>query len=312
MKAVGITEYGGPSVVSVVEVPEPHTSKGEVRIRVRAAGINPVDVMLRTGLLKDYYAQYEPPFIPGMDVAGVIDEVGEDVGGWAVDQEVIALVDNAGNYGGQAEYVVVPAASVAPKPEGASFAEAASFLMSALTAHVALDTLNLKPGQTLGVTGGAGAVGGYAIELAAQRNLEIIADAAEKDKELLESFGADIVVPRSDEPAKQFKQAAPEGLDAVIDGAVLLGAVVPAIREGGSIVILRGWEGEQPDRDIKIEHINVRGSKLDSATIGQLTEYAESNIISMRVAATFPIDEVAKAHELLEQGGVRGRVVLEF
>jgi NADPH:quinone reductase len=144
MKAIGLFEYGGPEVLRLVELPEPDARGGEVRVKVRAAAINPADVMLREGLLRASYEGIEPPFVPGMEVAGTIDEVGEGVSeaaGVALAEDVVGFVDNNGRHGGYSEYVVLPAASVTRMPAGATFAQAASFLMNALTARTALDVL---------------------------------------------------------------------------------------------------------------------------------------------------------------------------
>lgn len=311
MKAIGINEYGGPDVLRVVELPDPHPGEGEARIRVRAATVNPADVMLREGLLKAQYEGLQPPFIPGMDVSGTIDEVGDGVAGWQVGEEVVAIVDNQGSLGGYSEYVVVPAESIARKPKGKTFVEAASFLMNALTARVALDALSLSDGATLGVTGGAGAFGGYVIQLAADEGIRVVADASDKDVELLRSLGAHDIVARGDDVARRFLDVVPAGLDAVADGAVLTSAVVPAIREGGQLAVVRGWTGD-PGRGITVHRVNVRDFATDHAKIARLAEQVEEGTLTLRVAETFPAEQAAEAHRMLERGGVRGRIVLEF
>jgi len=315
MKAVGLYEYGGPEVLKTVELPDPHAGTGEVRIKVRAATVNAADAMLRTGLLKEaYYKDLEPPFIPGMDVAGLIDEVGDDVEqsfGWQVGHEVAAVVNNHGGYGGYSEYVVVPALSVAKKPKDTTFVEAASFLMNALTARVTLNTLALTKGAILGVTGGAGAFGGYVIQLASSEGIRVIADAAEADVELIRSFGASDIVQRGDGVAERFRVLAPNGVDAVADGALLFDKITPAICDGGQIAIVRGWGGD-PGRNITVRRINVHNSVTDHKAITQLAGQVEAGVLSLRVAATFLASKAADAHRMLDKGGVRGRIVLEF
>ena len=314
MKAVGIYQYGGPEVLQTIDLPEPHAGPGQVRIRVRAAAVNPADVMLRSGLLRDYYAGLQPPFIPGMDIAGTIDEVGdgaEQSHGWSVGQDVVAVVDNHGSYGGYSQYVVVLASSVARKPTGSTFVEASTFLMNALTARVALNTLALPAGATLGVTGGAGAFGGYVIQLAAAEGLRVVADAVETDVDLIRSFGASEVVCRGDGVVQRFREIVPAGLDAVADGALLCEQITPAIRNGGQIVVVRFWDGE-PGRDITVHQINVRSSVTDDAAIARLAEQVEFGVLTLRVAAVFPADQTVDAHRMLDRGGVRGRIVLEF
>ena len=169
-----------------------------------AATVNPTDISFRTG--RQTAAELEamgalPPYVPGMELAGVVDAVGEGTD-WHAGDRVMAIVNPRRPGGGaQAELVVVPAASVARVPEGASLEAAATLPMNGLTVRLALDWLALRPGQTLGVTGAAGAVGGYAVELGVAEGLRVIAVAAPKDEALVKGFGAETVVPRGDAPS---------------------------------------------------------------------------------------------------------------
>ena len=121
VRAVGLFEYGGPDVLRIVDLPEPHADAGQVRVRVRAAAVNPADVMLRDGRLREWYQDSEPPFIPGMDIAGTIDEIGNAVDaefGLTIGNDVVGIVDNHGQHGGYSEYIVTDARSVTSKPAG--------------------------------------------------------------------------------------------------------------------------------------------------------------------------------------------------
>ncbi len=316
MKAIGLSTYGGPEVLRLVDLPEPHAGPGQVRVRVRAAGINPADVMLRDGSLADYYRGLEPPFIPGMDVAGTIDEVADDVDSvgeeeMSVGLEVVGLVDNHGRHGGYSEYVVLPAESVTRKPAATTFPQAASFLMNALTARCALDSLDLAPGATLVVTGAAGAVGGYAVQLAAAEGLRVIAVASETDTELLRSYGAEAVVPRGDGAVQQILALTPTGADAVVDAAMLRDRITPAVRNDGRIADFLFWDGT-PGRGITVHPVNVRTRAADHTAIARLREQVESGLLAPRVAATLPADQAAEAHTMLDKGGLRGRIILTF
>ena len=173
MRAVTFSRFGGPEVLEVSELPEPQPGPGEVRIRVAAATVNPTDISFRTGRQLTTAQLKEmgvlPPYIPGMELAGVVDAVGEGTD-WHTGDRVMAIVNPRRPGGGaQAELVVVPAASVARVPEGTSLEAAATLPMNGLTVRLALDRLALRPGQTLGVTGAAGAVGGYAVRARRQR-----------------------------------------------------------------------------------------------------------------------------------------------
>ncbi|MBZ3905407.1 NADP-dependent oxidoreductase [Streptomyces scabiei] len=314
MQAIGVHTYGGPEMLGTVELPEPHAGPGEVRMRVRAAGVNPVDIMVRDGSLAEWYRDLIPPFVPGMDVAGTLDEVPDDVKdayGLSEGEPVIGIVDNHGRYGAYSEYVVLPAASVTLQPVGTTSAEAASFLMNALTARSILDCVALVPGATLAVTGAGGAVGGYVVELAAAEGLRVVAVASEQDEEWLRSRGAEAFVARGDDVAQRVLDVVPGGVDAVADCAMLHERIAPAIRGRGQIAVVRFWDGD-PGRGIVVYPMNVRSRVTDTAAITRLREQVESGDLTLRVAATLPADQAAEAHRRLEKGGLRGRLVLEF
>ena len=199
MRAVTFSRFGGPEVLEVGELPEPQPGPGEVRIRVAAATVNPTDISFRSGrqtTVQLHESGARPPYIPGMELAGVVDAVGEGTD-WHTGDRVMAIVNPRRPGGGaQAELVVVPAASVARVPEGISLEAAATLPMNGLTVRLALDRLALHPGQTLGVTGAAGAVGGYAVELGVSDGLRVIAVAGPRDESLVRGFGAQTLVPR--------------------------------------------------------------------------------------------------------------------
>jgi NADPH2:quinone reductase len=311
MRAVGVREFGGPEQLHVVDVPEPHPGPGEVRIRVHAATINPTDTGLRAGRYGSRLRDRRPPHIPGADAAGVVDQVGSATH-WQVGDHVMALVVPHGPHGGAyADKVVVPQDSVVRIPAGTDFVAASTLPMNGLTAWLTLDRLGLTKGQLLAVTGAAGAYGGYVVQLAKAAGLRVIADASEADDELVRGLGADYVVRRGDDVAERIRALAPDGVDALADGAVLDEKVLPAIRDGGGLVVIRGWNGE-PVRDITIHPVLVYESARETAALEQLRQLAEAGALTLRVARTFPPDQAADAHRLLEAGGVRGRLVLDF
>ena len=224
MKAIGLFRYGGPEVLGPVELPEPHASPGQVRVWVRAAGVNPVDSMLRQGLRASAYRDVEPPFVPGLEVAGTVDEVGAGVevsAEVALGLDVVGFVNSHGSHGGYSAYVVLPPASVLRMPAGVSLPEAASFLNNVLTAQNALDALALAEGSTLLVTGAAGAVGGYLTQLASRQGLRVIALASASDGALVRSFGAQEFIARGADAVAAAWALAPSGVDAVADAALL-------------------------------------------------------------------------------------------
>ncbi|MGC7098358.1 alcohol dehydrogenase catalytic domain-containing protein [Amycolatopsis lurida] len=310
MKAIGVSDFGGPEVLRVLDLPEPRAGRGEVRIRVHAAAVNPTDVLLRTGGHAVRMPGRRPPFVPGMDAAGVIDQLGPGVDDrLTVGQRVVAMVLFTGPHGGAyAEQVVVPAASVVPAPEGADFPAASTLLMNAMTARLALDAL---PGGTIAVTGAAGAVGGYAVELAKAEGRTVIADAAPADADRVRRFGADHLVERGTDVAAHIRALAPDGVSGLIDGSTQTGELVPAIADGGTLAELRGWSGPA-DRGIRVLPVMVTDGITDTARLDALSRQAGNGTLSLHVAGVLPADEAAKAHRLLEAGGLRGRLVLDF
>jgi NADPH2:quinone reductase len=309
VKAIGVTEFGGPDALRVVELPDPEAGPGEVRIRVHAATVNPTDTVLRSGARA---ADVPPPYVPGMDVAGVLEQIGPGAStDLQVGQRVMAIVAPHGQTGGYAERVVVPAASVVRAPAGATYAEAATLPMNGLTTVQALDLLGLEPGQTLAVTGAAGAVGGYAVQLGKVGGLLVVADAAPADEQLVKDLGADVVVRRGPEFAERVREVVPEGADGVVDAAVANELVVPAVRDGGRIATVRGFKGEA-ERGITFHPVTVRSYAREQGKLDRLRRLAETGQVTLRVARTLPAERAGQAHRILEAGGTRGRLVLEF
>ena len=157
MRGVGVIEFGGPEALQVVELPEVHAGPGQVRLRVHAATVNPTDTFVRGGARAEALRKDPPPYIPGMDAAGVIDEIGPDTEtDLAIGDAVMAMVIPSGSHGAYRESIVLSADAVTRAPAGASHAEASTLPMNGLTARLSLDQLALQPGQTLAVTGAAG------------------------------------------------------------------------------------------------------------------------------------------------------------
>lgn len=311
-RAVGVLEFGGPEKLQVVEVPMEHAGPGQVRVRVHAAAVNPTDTFIPTGTRVRPGETPEFPYVPGMDVAGVIDEVGDGVDtGVQVGDRVMGVVVPDRAHGGYRESIVLPAASVTHAPRGSTHAEAASLPMNGLTARRALDLMDLAPGDVLAVTGAAGAFGGYVIQLAKADGLTVIADASEADEQLVRDLGADIVVRRGDDVAQRFREQFPDGVAALADGALLHENALPALKDDGKVVTVRFWKGNG-ERDLQFFPVLVRDYAENHAALDTLRQQAEDGVVSLRVARTFPAEQATEAQQLLGRGGVRGRIVLEF
>ena len=310
MRGVGVIEFGGPEALQVVELPEVHADAGEVRIRVHAVAVNPTDTMLRNGGRAEALREVPPPYIPGMDLAGVIDEVGPDTS-FAVGDAVMAMVVPNASQGAYRESIVLSADAVVRVPEGASPVEACTLPMNGLTARQSLDQLALQAGQTIAVTGAAGCYGGYVVQLAKAEGLRVIADASEADERLVAGLGADVVVRRGDDVAARFREAAPDGVDGLADGAVQSELVVAAIRDGGGFASVRGWGGNG-ERGIAFHRTMVTSYDHRADLLDRLRRQAEDGTLTLRVAATYPAEQASEAHARLEAGGTRGRCVIVF
>lgn len=312
MRAVGLTEFGDPDVLHVVELPDPQAGPGELRIRVHAAAVNPTDTGLRSGGRAGMLKDVPPPYVPGMDVAGVLDQIGPDTRtDLAVGDHVMGIVLPRGAHGGYSELIVLPAESVTAVPAGASDPEAATLPMNGLTTRQAFDFLGLQPGQSLAVTGAAGAVGGYAVQLGRAQGLRVIADASEADEQLVKDLGADIVVRRGPDFAARVREAFPEGADGLVDAALLNELAIPSVRDGGAIATLRGFRGAQ-ERGITFYPVLVHNYAREHDKLDRLRQQAEAGEITLRVARVLPAERAAEAHRILGAGGTRGRLILEF
>jgi len=308
-RAVGITQPGGPEVVRVIEREVREPAPGEVRLRVRAAAVNPTDIGLRQLGVEGV----PPPWVPGMDAAGVVEAVGAGVEHVAVgDEAMAAVLPRRPEGGAQAELVVVPAASVVPVPDGMPLEQAATLPMNGLTALQGLDLLGLVEGETLLVTGGAGLLASYVIPIARRRGLRVLADATPQDEALVRGFGADVVLPRGSGLAAAVRGVAPEGVDAVFDTALLRRDVFPAIREGGSIAVVRTWDGADVEQGIRIERVQVWTALERTDWLWEVRQLAHEGVLVPRVAGTYPPEAAADAQRRMEAGGLRGRAVIVF
>jgi NADPH:quinone reductase len=312
MLAVGFTEFGDPSVLRTMTLPVPSPGPGQVRVKVAAATVNPTDIAFRQGgrSLPD---GVEPPYVAGMDLAGVIDEVGPDVSReWRKGDRVMAAVSPWVPGGGaQAEYVLVAEDQLARVPDGIGLEAAATLPMNGMTVRTALDMLGLRPGQTLAVTGSAGAVGGYAIQLGTHEGLQVVADAAPADEDLIGRLGARHVVPRGRGFTAAVREVYPGGVDALIDAALLGPAALPAVRDGGQLIAVRPFQGET-ERGIAISLVLVGNHLHEAARLAELADLAAKGTLTLRIAELIPAERAAEAHRRLEAGGVRGRLVLTF
>jgi NADPH:quinone reductase-like Zn-dependent oxidoreductase len=310
MLAIAVPEFGGPEVLELRDVPIPQPGPGQLRVRVRASTVAKIDISTRNGAISQAGLLGPHQDIGlGWDVAGSVDAVGDGVGRFGVGDDVIGLRDLLFAFpGAHAEYVVLHESALARAPRGTTDAQAATIPLAGLTADRALALTGLAPGQTLLVTGAAGGVGGVVLELARLRNVRTIAVAAPEDETLVRGLGATDLVARTDALGESVRRLVPSGVDAVIDTAVIGIVAHEALRGGGTFVALVAPFAPPP---IRATNVIVQEVYADGGRLAELSALAEAKQLTLRIAQALSLAEAAKAHQLVESGGQRGRVVLK-
>jgi NADPH2:quinone reductase len=311
VKAVALHSFGPPDVLTVVDLAEPRSRLGHVVVAVAAATVNPTDALLRSGGQAEAMKGLLPPYIPGMELAGRIVETG-DQSRFSPGQLVMAPINPRRPEGGaQAERVLVPTDSLLPVPDGMGLVEAATLPMNGLTAVKAMEALDLEAGDILMVTGGAGALGGYVVQMAHHAGIRVIADAKSQDVHLLRGLGADVVVPRGEGMFSAVRDVAPEGVDGLVDAGLVGAAAHALVRDAGTSVAVRGVA---VDADPRVRHhaVSVGKDVEDRDALRELADLVERRVLVPRVALTLSYERAADAHRALERGGLRGRIVLTF
>ena len=312
MQASAFSEFGGPEVVRLMDLPTPRARAGEVVVRVAAATVNPTDTLMRAGKQAAMMVGLEPPFVAGMEFAGLVHEVGAGVTTLAVGQPVMGLVNpRRPERGAQAAYVVLPAGSAAALAPSADLVEASTVPMNGLTALMVIEALALPRGASVLVTGAAGAVGGYVVPLAKQAGLTVVADAKPQDVDLLRRLGVDEILPRGDGMDAALRARWPQGVEGLVDAALLGNRAAALVRDGGVAVTLRK-ANPIVDARLTVRHVSVTDRVNDGAALQRLAKLLQDGVLTPRVAVRLPAEEGAQAHRLVEQGGMRGRVVLTF
>jgi NADPH:quinone reductase-like Zn-dependent oxidoreductase len=306
VRAIGIHEFGGRDKLQLLELPEPKVGPDFVKIQVRAAGVNPVDWKLREGRLEPRFPVVFP-VVPGWDAAGVVDEVGPAVTDFSPGDEVFAYCRKhfigEGTY---AEFVSVPDAYVARKPESLTFEEAAAIPLAGLTAYQALFlAAGLTAGERVLVSSASGGVGSFAVQLALDAGAEVIGVASEPNRDRVLELGAYEVIERSSDVVEATRELVPEGVDVAFDlyGDARLG---DAVREGGRLVSIASPPTYR-DRGVVPLYVFVRP---DGEQLGELAALAEGGRLVVDLAEVLPLEQAARAHELSEAGRTRGKLVL--
>ena len=305
MRAIRVYGYGGPEQLKLEWIERPEPQAGEVLLRVHAAGVNPIDWKIRQGLMKDFQLVMFP-YIPGIEVAGVVEEVGPGVTAFEIGQAVFGQSAR----GAYAEYVAVYAEALAPKPETLSFAEAATVPVGATTAWRALfEYGGLTSGQRVLIRGAAGGVGLFAVQLAKWKGAQVIGTDSTANLDFVRSLGADMVVDYMTTPIESVIQDVDLVLDGV--GGETLISSLAAIRRGGTLISLASPPPQEQARARGVRAMMIH-SQPSSALLQTLTQLIDEGRLKVPVETTFPLKKVQQAHEHSQSGHGRGRIVLRI
>jgi NADPH:quinone reductase-like Zn-dependent oxidoreductase len=307
MKAVRLHGYGGPEVLVYEDAPVPEPGPGEVRVRVRAAGVNPFDVKVRAGYMKAMIPLPLPAVLGG-DVAGEVDAVGEGVLGFAPGDAVYGGVTlGRGSY---ADFAIAPAGTLAPKPRTLDFIRAAAVPTGAVTALQALfdaDKGNLAAGQTVLIHGLSGNVGRFALQLAKHAGARVLGTASAHGREELLRLGADEVI---DYRAARFEEVARD-VDVVLDtmGGETQERSWGVLRKGGALVALTSFPSPEKAKEHGVRALYFSAEKT-TARLAQIAARIDEGALTLGSIEVLPLAEAARAHDLVQSGKARGKLVL--
>lgn len=304
MRAVVMTAFGGPERLTLLRMPRPIPGPDEVLMRVQAAGVGLWDVKVRRGQVGDRAF----PCILGWESAGIIAHIGANVTDFTVGDAVYCYVPHVGHY---AEYVAAPAHLVARRPSSIDGTHAAAIPVNGLTAHQSItDELGLRAGETVLITAAAGATGSFAVQIAAHLGAHVIATASARNHEYLRELGASKVI---DYTTTDFVQAVravhPAGVDAVLDciGSETVVRSLGALRDGGRLAYIAEAADLPLSRGITERFVYGRP---DAQRLATLTQMVDAGKLSVSLDRTLPLEAARQAHELVEEGHVRGKIVL--
>jgi NADPH:quinone reductase-like Zn-dependent oxidoreductase len=309
MKAVRFHEYGDPGVLRSEDVDEPAPGTGQVRVRVAATTFNGVDGNIRAGFMQGPMP-LTLPHIPGLDVAGTIDAIGEGVSDVNVGDHVVGFLPFVVD-GASAEYVLAPAESLAPAPTSIPLADAAALPLVGLTAYQALfEHAELKAGQRILISGAGGAVGGYAVQLAKAAGASVIATGSLRSSEHLTAAGADEVI---DHTTTEVTTAVTEPVDVLLNLAPItpdqFTALTALVRDGGVVVSTTVWMPAPGDEQRGVRAIDLF-VRSDAAQLSELVARVNRGELTVDVTERVPLTDLASVHARAAAGTLSGKVIV--
>jgi NADPH:quinone reductase-like Zn-dependent oxidoreductase len=310
MKAAVYDAFGGPEKIQIRQLAIPAIQEGEVLLRVKAAGVNPVDYAVREGYLKDFLT-HSFPIIPGWDVAGVVADRGYSARRFNIGDQVYAYARRpVVQYGTFAEYIVLPDSYLAKRPESISWEEAAGIPLVGLTAYQSLfDAGHLQEGQTVLILGASGGVGSLAIQLASIKGARVIGVASEKNLNYMKELGADATIDyRTKHLGETVKAVAPAGVDLIFDCASgdTLQQCLQALKPEGKLVSILN-QGTNLDPAINFQYVFV---EPNAAQLDQLREWVDAGLLKVPVSAVYSLEETAEALKQIQTTHTTGKIVI--
>ncbi|MBU8828996.1 NADP-dependent oxidoreductase [Mycolicibacterium goodii] len=301
-RTVQFAEYGGPDVLTIVDTAPPTPGPGQVRLRVRAAGLNPIDWKIVAGFMRDVMPIDLPTGV-GSDVAGIVDAVGPGVTEWVVGDEVLGRSAT----GAFAEYALAAAGELIGKPDGIGWEVAASLAGAGGTAHAVLEELGLKTGETLLIHAAAGGVGTFAVQLARARGVNVIGTASESNHDYLRSIGA-TPVRYGDGLLERVRAAAPHGVDAVLDASGRGEIPLSIELTGNPQRVLTLVAFDQADTGIQV-HAGGAGASLSKA-LDDIVALITDGRLQVSITGAYPLEQAAAALDASRTGHATGKIVV--
>ncbi|MFH8590511.1 NADP-dependent oxidoreductase [Streptomyces rimosus] len=305
MKAVIAHSYGDPDTLTWTDQPDPKVGPDSVLVRVKAAGVNPVDWKVLAGYL-DPMMDVHFPLIPGWDVAGVVEAVGQDATEFDVGDAVVGYVrKDEVQHGTFAELVAAPVRTLARKPAALDWQQAAGLPLAGLTALQSLDRVGLAKGETVLVHAAAGGVGSFAVQIAVARGARVIGTASERNHDFLRSLGAEPVT-YGDGLAGRVREVAPDGVDAAVDfvGNGVIDVSQELLRDTSRVASIA-------DSEVKQKGGHMVWVRPDHAGLTALGDLADAGKLTVHVDTVLPLSEAAEAFRRSQEGRTRGKIVLE-